>query len=146
MKKHYLIIGAAIAVVGIGYFLTQPTQQESEPVANVNNTDPSALVAVALPASLSDNAALGKKMFEAKCAACHNTNGAGREGVAPPLIHVIYEPSHHGDESFQRAVANGVRGHHWPFGNMPPVEGLTRGDVQMIVTYIRELQRENGIH
>jgi len=40
----------------------------------------------------------------------------------------------------------GVRGHHWPFGDMPPVEGVTRGDVTMIIAYIRELQRANGIN
>jgi hypothetical protein len=29
---------------------------------------------------------------------------------------------------------------------MPPVAGLTRGDVTMIVAYIREVQRANGIN
>jgi len=81
-----------------------------------------------------------------KCAACHGANAAGQDGVAPPLVHVIYEPSHHGDEAFQRAAELGVRGHHWPFGNMPPVEGVTRADVTMITAYIRELQRANGIN
>ena len=66
-------------------------------------------------------------------------------GVAPPLVHVIYEPSHHGDRAFLLAAQNGVRGHHWPFGNMPPVEGITQADVMDIVAYIRRLQRENGI-
>ena len=84
--------------------------------------------------------------FEAKCAACHGVNAAGQDGVAPPLVHKVYEPSHHGDESFQRAASLGVRAHHWPFGNMPAVEGLTRGDVKMIIAYIRELQRANGIN
>jgi hypothetical protein len=73
-------------------------------------------------------------------------NAAGQDGVAPPLVHIIYEPSHHGDESFQRAVAMGVRGHHWPFGDMPPVGGITRADVKMITFYIRELQLANGIN
>ena len=72
--------------------------------------------------------------------------GVGVEGAGPPLIHVIYEPSHHADETFQRAVALGVRSHHWRFGNMPPVKGLTRGDVAMVITYIREIQRANGIN
>ncbi len=85
-------------------------------------------------------------MFETKCAACHGVNAVGQNGVAPPLIHKIYEPSHHGDESFQRAVAQGVRGHHWSFGDMPPVDGLTRADVAMIVAYICTVQVANGIH
>jgi len=29
---------------------------------------------------------------------------------------------------------------------MPPVEGLTQGDVKMIAGYVRELQRANGIN
>ena len=56
-----------------------------------------------------------------------------------------YEPSHHGDESFQRAVAMGVRAHHWKFGNMPAIDGLTRADVKEITEYVRELQRYNNI-
>ena len=101
---------------------------------------------VLLPDTLSKNAQIGKLAFEAKCTSCHGTNAAGRDGVAPPLVHIIYEPNHHGDESVQRAVAMGVQAHHWSFGNMPAVEGLTRGDVKMIIKYIRELQRENGIN
>ena len=101
---------------------------------------------VLLPDTLSENAQIGKLAFEAKCTSCHGTNAAGREGVAPPLVHIIYESNHHGDESVQRAVAMGVQAHHWSFGNMPAVEGLTRGDVKMIIKYIRELQRENGIN
>ena len=101
---------------------------------------------VLLPDTLSQNAQIGKLAFEAKCTSCHGTNAAGRDGVAPPLVHIIYESNHHGDESFQRAVSMGVQAHHWSFGNMPAVEGLTRGDVMMIIKYIRELQRENGIN
>ena len=101
---------------------------------------------VLLPDTLSQNAQIGKLAFEAKCTSCHGTNAAGRDDVAPPLVHIIYEPNHHGDESIQRAVAMGVQAHHWSFGNMPAVEGLTRGDVKMIIKYIRELQRENGIN
>ena len=66
-------------------------------------------------------------------------------GVAPPLIHKTYEPSHHGDESFQRAISVGVRANHWKFGNMPATEGLTRGDVKAIIAYVRELQEANEI-
>ena len=106
----------------------------------------SAIVAVNLPDTLSDNAQVGETIFNAKCSACHGDLAAGRAGLAPPLVHKIYEPSHHGDEAFQRAVAVGVRQHHWPFGNMAPVDGLTRGDVAMVVAYIRELQRANGIN
>ena len=87
----------------------------------------------------------GRTLYVQQCASCHGANAVGQDGVASPLIHVIYEPGHHGDESFQRAVAMGVRAHHWPFGDMSAVKGLTRRDVTKVMAYIRELQRANGI-
>ncbi|MDP5221068.1 c-type cytochrome [Ruegeria sp. 2205SS24-7] len=115
-------------------------------VAQVPAEPTSAIVEITIPETLSDNARVGKVAFEAKCSVCHGADAVGHTDVAPPLVHKIYEPSHHADESFQRAVSLGVRQHHWPFGNMPPVEGLTRGDVTMIIAYVRELQRANGIN
>ena len=94
--------------------------------------------------SLSAQATKGKSIYEANCSACHGQNGSGTD-KGPPFIHKIYEPNHHGDVSFQRAAKNGVRAHHWPFGNMPPVPTVNQDDVALIVKYIRELQRANGI-
>jgi hypothetical protein len=65
--------------------------------------------------------------------------------MGPPLVHKIYEPSHHADFAFQKAVQSGVRSHHWGFGNMPPVEGITAAEIAMIITYVRTLQVANGI-
>ncbi|GAA5064903.1 hypothetical protein GCM10023209_01870 [Roseibacterium beibuensis] len=101
---------------------------------------------VRLPDSFSAQAQIGQVGFEALCAECHGGNAAGRNGVAPPLVHRIYEPSHHADAAFLLAAQNGVRAHHWNFGNMPPVEGVTRADVMAITAYVRELQRANGIN
>ena len=100
---------------------------------------------VLVPDQISDLGLLGKNIFDLKCQSCHGINAAGRHEIGPPLVHKIYEPSHHSDQSFYRAVALGVRSHHWPFGNMAAVEGLTKGDVKAIISYVRELQRENGI-
>ncbi len=58
---------------------------------------------------------------------------------------MIYEPSHHGDMAFVMAAQRGVQAHHWRFGDMPPQEGLTEGDLKAIVAYVREMQRANGI-
>lgn len=143
--KPILILAAALTVSGLTYVAWPKTDQNAlnKSNARVGNT---ALAEVLLPSALSQSAQIGKRAFEAKCVACHGVNAAGQVGVAPPLVHKIYEPSHHGDESFQRAVSLGVRAHHWPFGNMPAIEGLTRGDVVMVAAYIRELQRANGIN
>lgn len=121
-----------------GHSMAQPDTSrlaQGEPIATVK-----------VPAEMSSLAQVGKLAFDAKCSACHGQNAAGKQGMAPPLVHKIYEPSHHGDMAFQLAVQNGVRAHHWTFGNMPPVEGLTNGDVLGIIAYVRSLQRENGIN
>jgi len=104
-----------------------------------------AMVAVTVP-ELDATAKLGKDLFNTNCADCHGADAAGQNGVAPPLIHKIYEPNHHGDISFFRAVKLGVRAHHWPFGDMPPVGSVSEPEVERIVAYIRTLQRANGIY
>ena len=86
----------------------------------------------------------GEAKFNANCARCHGERAAGT-AQGPPLVHKIYEPNHHGDQAFQRAAANGVRAHHWKFGDMPKIEGVTPEDVQQITSYIRWLQRQAGI-
>nr|WP_235003867.1 cytochrome c [Jhaorihella thermophila] len=103
------------------------------------------MVTVRVPAQFSPLARTGKAAFEAKCAACHGKNASGIEGKGPPLVHKYYHPGHHGDAAFFQAAHNGVRSHHWRFGDMPPVEGLTDADIKAIVRYVRELQKENGI-
>lgn len=141
------IIAAAVAITGLGVGLTfLPIGGLKSAVSTVGHAEGAEIVSVTLPDTLTQDAQIGKRAFDAKCASCHGINAAGREGIAPPLVHIIYEPSHHADESFQRAVALGVRAHHWSFGDMPAVEGLTRGDVTLITAYIRELQRVNGIN
>ncbi|HHI82827.1 MAG TPA: c-type cytochrome [Rhizobiales bacterium] len=102
-----------------------------------------AAVDVRVP-TLSAAATEGRELFNANCAACHGKHAAGT-GNGPPLVHKIYEPGHHGDQAFFRAARFGVRAHHWQFGNMPPVSGVGQGEVAKIVSYIRELQRANGI-
>ncbi|GAA3876712.1 cytochrome c [Celeribacter arenosi] len=143
MKSKFLIVGAAV-VAGLAGWLTF-AQKPQEPVAVVASQN-DALVQVSLPDSLSDQEQIGKRAFDAVCAACHGVNAAGRDGVGPPLVHKIYEPSHHGDMSFYLAAENGVRAHHWRFGNMPAQTGLSRADVATIIAYVRAVQRANGIN
>lgn len=88
---------------------------------------------------------VGEAKFAASCAACHGVRGVGTK-QGPPMVHKVYEPNHHADAAFQRAAENGVRAHHWEFGNMPKVEGVTAGDVDQIIRYVRWLQREAGIY
>jgi len=140
--KHILYAAGLIALPVM--MVVAPVEDTLEP-SQVEAVDPTNMVTVALPKNLTEVAISGKRTFDANCASCHGANAAGQDGVAPPLVHKIYVPSHHGDSSFHRAVQQGVRAHHWSFGDMPPVEGLSQSDVDGIVTYLRELQRHNGI-
>lgn len=137
------LFGIALLALAIGAFLLmQPsgTPTTDTPLAG------DAIVTVQVPASFSEQEQMGQRAFDAACASCHGTNAQGRQNIAPPLVHKIYEPNHHGDASFLLAAQNGVRAHHWRFGDMPPVQGVTRAEVMDIVAYVRALQRENGIN
>lgn len=95
--------------------------------------------------NLSPTAQRGRGSFNENCASCHGRDARGGPG-GPPLIHKIYEPSHHGDESFRLAVRNGVVQHHWDFGNMPAMpDRVSPEAVEDIIVFIREAQRANGI-
>ncbi len=144
--RAVIAIGVIVIVGGLAYTMWPAADHSVQATTETGSSGNVALAEVLVPDILSQNAQIGERAYEVSCAACHGANAAGQDGVAPPLIHKIYEPSHHGDESFQRAAATGVRAHHWSFGDMPPVEGITQGDVTFIIAYIRELQRANGIN
>ncbi len=57
----------------------------------------------------------------------------------------IYRPGHHADGAFLVAVRAGVRQHHWDFGPMPSVAGLSDQDVADITAHVRRLQEAAGI-
>jgi len=98
------------------------------------------LLALPVPAEFQH----GEMLFERHCASCHGEKALGTE-VGPPLVHIIYEPSHHADFAFYLAVTQGVRAHHWRFGDMPPVAGLEQEEISRITAYIRWLQQQVGI-
>ncbi|MEE8185488.1 MAG: cytochrome c [Thermodesulfobacteriota bacterium] len=87
----------------------------------------------------------GEGLFDTNCARCHGETGIGTD-IGPPLVHKIYEPNHHSDTSFYLAVQRGVRAHHWGFGDMSRIDGVTEGDVTEIIAYVRWLQRQAGIY
>ena len=116
-----------IAVIGCG--------SEAEPPADTPATPGT---------DLSSSALAGKQVFDANCSLCHGVDVMG-SATGPPLIDRIYEPGHHNDFSIRSAVRNGVPQHHWWFGDMPPVAGITDQQMEQLICYIRELQLANGI-
>jgi len=87
----------------------------------------------------------GGRVFAAKCVACHGDVLTGVEGAGPPLLHDFYVPGHHSDGAIEAAVRRGAPAHHWPFGDMPAVKGLTGADIAAVIGYIRAVQQANGI-
>ncbi len=126
------VTGAAVlALIGIAIVATWPENATDEPTIDVRIPD------------LTEAATLGASAFEASCARCHGAY-AGGTSVGPPLVHKIYEPSHHGNLAFRRAAQRGVRQHHWNFGAMPRIDVGSR-ELDNIVRFVRELQQANGI-
>ena len=86
----------------------------------------------------------GETLFNTHCSGCHGGLALGTDH-GPPLLSRVYAPSNHDDAHFYRAAQQGVQAHHWTFGNMPPMPGVTRGDVTQIIAYVRWLQEQVGI-
>ena len=87
--------------------------------------------------------AVGDDLYEVHCASCHGADLRGTD-EGPSHLSVVYEPGHHGDASFFLAVRNGVPQHHFTFGPMAPIPGLSDPEIEAIVALVRENQRING--
>jgi mono/diheme cytochrome c family protein len=138
-RRLLLVVGAILAVGAL--VARYGFAPEAGPPAGSGTP----LAEVSVPA-LSGAAKAGETAFNQYCATCHGKNAAGRDGAGPPLVHIVYEPNHHSDAAFLLAARRGVRAHHWSFGDMPPVEGVTDAEIGRIVAYVRTLQQANGIN
>jgi len=96
---------------------------------------------VTVPFSL----AKGQSLFNENCSSCHGKQLDG-SAEGPPLLHPYYKPSHHGDQAFYRAALNGARQHHWNFGDMKAVPGMTEDKMKSILPYIRYYQQQKGLY
>jgi len=153
MTKALLATIGLVVIGGAAVMYWQTSTPEDDLMTPTVNTmmHGAAAAAPATPADqivvpqLSSAAQMGQIAFDDNCAACHGAKAAGSEN-GPPLVHKIYEPSHHADFAFQMAANSGVRAHHWRFGDMAPVPGVTDKQIEWITKYVREMQRANGIN
>lgn len=83
----------------------------------------------------------GEAKYQETCVRCHGESLLGTK-QGPSLLDSIYGPSHHADLSFYYAVKSGVRQHHWRFGDMPKIAGLTPERVSDIIAYVRYQQKK----
>ena len=96
------------------------------------------------PEGFVGDSAKGSELYRQNCLACH---GVGAQGTnqGPPFLDNTYNPSHHADLAFHLAVKTGVRSHHWRFGDMEPMPGVSPETVGHIIAYVRDIQRKAGI-
>ncbi len=85
--------------------------------------------------------AAGEALFHDNCAGCHGVWAVGTDR-GPTFLSKIYAPDHHGDIAFEMAPRNGVRAHHWQFGDMPKIAGIAPDQVKEVVRYIRWIQQQ----
>ena len=133
-KFSFAVVAVALALFGAYFWFTQEG----------HNADADLVDGGIIVPQLSGLAQQGEGVFNENCAACHGVNLAGTN-QGPTLIHGLYRPNHHGDGAIALAAMNGVRAHHWPFGDMPPVEGINPQKLTVIIAYIRAIQQANGI-
>jgi len=126
------LIAAAVAVVLVFEFYVSNTNHSAGGAVELSRPNYSAL------------ALEGEYAFSENCTTCHGVAARGTD-KGPPLVHDIYNPGHHPDASFRRAIAQGTVQHHWSFGNMPAISDVPNETAAKIIVYIRELQFANGI-
>ncbi len=135
------VLGYAMAVTLALMMMACGSESDPPGATTESGADHSVLVT---DAALSDTGRAGEEVFNANCSVCHGVGATGSER-GPSLIHRIYHPGHHPDFSIRNAVSQGVKQHHWFFGNMAPVPGVSADEVEQIICYIRERQRSAGI-
>lgn len=79
------------------------------------------------------------------CAACHGPALEGNGDRGPSFLDPHYGSQNHNDSAFYRAALYGVNPpHHW-HAPMPPLPGITRGDLSQIIPFIRWAQTQVGL-
>lgn len=85
----------------------------------------------------------GAAVYEARCASCHGDDLRGTD-KGPSQLSIVYEPNHHGDDTYRSAIRNGVPQHHWGFGDMPAIEDISDDQIELVIAYIRSQQETLG--
>jgi mono/diheme cytochrome c family protein len=136
LKAKWLVPigGMAVLVAIILLWLTGTlSSQRESPSAQLSTSQP-------VPPEF----AIGADLFNTHCSVCHGPSAVGTD-QGPSFLWRVYVPSHHSDASFYLAAKQGVRAHHWLFGNMPALPHVTEDEVTQIIPYVRWLQQQAGM-
>ncbi|WP_334130239.1 c-type cytochrome [Sneathiella sp.] len=137
LVKNIVFVLLILLIIAISYVLLQESEQQDSlsggPIADVTS------------ATLTPRGEEGQLVFDTECAYCHGFNASGRDGVGPPLVHMMYGPDSLDDAAFGRAIRSGAAQSKWPFGDMPPDPEIKDEEIAALLVYVRELQKANGI-
>ena len=95
-----------------------------------------ALILAAPPARATDD---GPTLYQAKCAACHGVDGAGKPAAGIPSL-ISENVKKATDAELNNGIANG--GANKRAAHSFQAKGLSPDQIHMIVSYIRELQKK----
>lgn len=132
IKNNFILVGLLVSVTLYVAGCEQPNPEQARQRLHLPSAD---FVA---------DRKKGEHLFHDHCSRCHGEAGKGTN-QGSPLIHKIYRSGHHADLTFHWAVKNGVKQHHWHFGDMPPVPAVSPQEVGHIIAYVRHKQRQAGI-
>ena len=82
--------------------------------------------------------------FIEECAGCHGRLAQGTDR-GPNLIHPDYGPGNRSDAQIRQVVREGVPTRRRDYVDMLPTTNLSEHKLEQMVTYLREIQRMNGI-
>ncbi len=143
MTKNRLRMAVALAAAA----MTFACAADADDAGDASSAPPAPTVTSDAPAPPTTAAALvvpdGAAVYQQYCAECHGADLRGTD-KGPSQLSIIYEPNHHGDFAYRVAIRDGTREHHWWFGDMPPVEGITDLEIEKVISFIRAEQERLG--
>ena len=139
-----LTTSITIAAVALILVSKKPQPQPSDPhqthqTGGSEAASPAYLVVPDMTASLQQ----GAQLFTKYCSACHGAVGDGSDN-GPPLVHKIYEPGHPPDEAIHSCADVRVLADRWRLGEMLPWVATTSPVIELIVPFLRAMQKANG--
>jgi mono/diheme cytochrome c family protein len=93
--------------------------------------------------------ALGRQVFDMSCTVCHQPNGMGKEGTAPPLAGSDWVQAAGGDR-IVRIVLNGltgpisVKGQEWNLTMVPWRDNFSDDQIAAVLSYVRSQWGNKG--
>ncbi|SON56101.1 cytochrome c oxidase, cbb3-type, subunit III [Hartmannibacter diazotrophicus] len=137
--RKFLPLYIGIMIAGIAIVSLQRALHRQEPSApsapEIEVSGP-----VVVPPRLNEQQKLGALAFAQACSDCHGLTLTGR-ATGPSLLVDRYRVMP--DDDYRRAVERGAEATQGGWLPMPPIQGLSPGQVDAIIAYVRRMQAVN---